>query len=246
MIDIKSYYGKTHQGPYLNLNEDDIQINLEYKIFTVLDGFGGSSVGDKAIDLVKDKLESFFSKVSNDPDATMPYFYSPRYLIETNALVNSLFLAHNSLLDDNKTHEMNERGGVSILSGMISESILSLVSVGNCAGFLYRNNQISVISTPDCIAPVGRIEQNLLHKTFPLVALGLHEELTPKIWEINLLPGDKIVFLTDGVFSRLGLEDLKYAIDQEPNDNYLAVKNLFKAANDRGNLDNQSAIIVSV
>lgn len=246
MIEIKSYYAKTHQGPYLNINEDDVQVDLEYKIFNIFDGFGGSSIGDKAVDLVKEKIESFFSRVSNDPDATMPYFYSPRYLLETNALINAIHLAHNSLLEENSSKQMNERAGVSVLSAMMSESILSLVSIGNCCAYLMRNNQLSLISPPDCISPIEKTEHNINLKTFPLVALGLHDEIMPKVWEINIQEGDRIVFLSDGVFSRLGMDDLKFVLRDNERSEHQAILDLFKAANDKGNLDNQSAILVSV
>jgi len=246
MIEIQSYFAKTHQGPYLNLNEDDILVDLENRLFAVFDGFGGSSIGDQAVDLCKNKVEGFFSKVSADPDATMPYFYSPKYLLETNALINSTFLAHEAILAENSKREMNERGGVSSLLAMISENILSLVAVGNCAAFLYRNGRVSILSSPDCVSPIGSIEQNITNRTFPLVALGLYEDLNPKAWEVNLQAGDKVILLSDGVFSRLGIEDLRLSLDSNTSDEHAAVKSLLSQANDRGNLDNQSAIILSV
>jgi serine/threonine protein phosphatase PrpC len=246
MIEIQSYFAKTHQGPFLNLNEDDILVDLENRIFAVFDGFGGSSIGDQAVDLCRKKIEGFFSKVSADPDATMPYFFSHKYLLETNALINSTHLAHEALIEENKKREMNERGGVSSVVGMISENILSLVSVGNCAAFLYRNGKVSLINSPDCISPIGSIEQNLANRTFPLSALGLYDDLSLKVWEVNLSDGDKVILLSDGIYSRLGLEDLRLTIDSNLDDEHAAVKSLIGQANDRGNLDNQSAIILSV
>ncbi|OIQ15705.1 MAG: hypothetical protein BM556_17265 [Bacteriovorax sp. MedPE-SWde] len=246
MIDIQSYFAKTHQGPYLNLNEDDILVDLENRIFAVFDGFGGSGIGDQAVDLTKKKVEGFFAKVSSDPDSTMPYYYSHKYLLETNALINATHLAHESLINDNKNREMNERGGVASLVAMLSENILSIVSVGNCAAFLYRNGRVSLISSPDCISPIGSIEQNLTNRTFPLSGLGLYDDLSPKVWEVNLSAGDKVILLTDGIYSRLGLDDIRLCLDSSLVDEHESVRSLIVQANDRGNLDNQSAIIVSV
>jgi len=126
MIEIESYYAKTFQGPYLNINEDDILVDLENRLFAVFDGFGGGSVGDAAVDLAKEKIGSFFSKVSVDPDATMPYFFSPNYLLETNCLINALEIAHAGLIANNKNRPMSERAGVSCLVGIVSDNILSL------------------------------------------------------------------------------------------------------------------------
>ena len=204
MIDIQSYYGKSHQGPHLNLNEDDIYINLENRIFNVLDGLGGSNIGDQAVDLVKGKIDDFFSKVSADPDATMPYFYNPKYLLETNVLVNSIFLAHSALCDLNEKRAMSDRGAVAGLFTILSENILSIISIGNCCAYLYRNGQVSLLSAPDCVVPVGSYQQNIEHRTFPLQAMGLYDDLSPKIWEHNVHKDDIILLLTDGIYGHLG------------------------------------------
>jgi serine/threonine protein phosphatase PrpC len=244
MIDLQSFYAKTYQGPFLNLNEDDVFVDLENKIFAVFDGFGGTNIGDKAVDLVKDNLKNFFNHVSSDPDATMPYFYDAKYLIETNVLMNSVYLAHERLLKDNQPREMAERGGVSGLVGILSENILCTVSVGNCAAFLYRNGSVSLLASPDCSVPVGAYGQDSYLRTFPLSAMGLYDELSPKIWEHNIHPGDVLVFTTDGAYANIDLSDIKRVVETSADEHYM-IKSLFDISNHRGNLDNQSAIVLS-
>ena len=61
-MELSSYYGKTDQGPYLNINEDDILIDLEARLFGVFDGLGGGSIGNEAVSLVKNKMYSFFNQ----------------------------------------------------------------------------------------------------------------------------------------------------------------------------------------
>ncbi|EQC46803.1 PP2C family serine/threonine-protein phosphatase [Bacteriovorax sp. Seq25_V] len=246
MIEIESYYAKTFQGPYLNINEDDIIVDLESRLFGVFDGFGGGTVGDTAVAMAREKVGAFFTKVSVDPDSTMPYFFSPNYLLETNCLINALEIAHATLINTNKDRPMNERAGVSCLVGIVSENILSLASTGNCAGFLYRGNKVSVISPPDTITPIGSIENNMTNRTFPLSGLGLFERLMPKVWEISVRKGDKICLLTDGVYSRLATDDIKTIIESTITDELNIVKRLFSVSNDRGNLDNQSAIVITL
>lgn len=246
MIEINSYYAKTHQGPYLNINEDDILVDLENRIFMVMDGFGGGTVGTEGVKIFKDKVSSFFTKVSSDPDATMPHFYNPNYLLETNAIVNAIELGHRKLIDINKTRSMSERAGLSCLCAILSENIASIVSVGNCLSLLYRMGKVSLISAPDIIVPVGFLENNLNNKTFPLTSVGMYQNLMPKIWEVGLRRDDKLILLTDGVYSKLSLEDIKSIIESSKDDEQLMVKKMSNLASERGNLDNQSVIVVSI
>ncbi len=246
MREIKSFFARTHQGPYLNLNEDTTFINIKQRIFGVLDGFGGTGISETNLESAQKSIDLYFTKLSGDPNATMPYFYSPQYILETNALVNALFIAHKNLLNINKKKEMKDKGGVSIALTMLSENILSVVSCGNCVSFIYRDGDLSQVSTPDCVSQIS-ISDNSHHKsTFPLVALGLYNEISPKIWELNVEPGDKVIILSDGVYGSLSLHDIKRIIQESGSDEVSQIDNLFSIANRRGNLDNQSAIIYSI
>lgn len=80
MSEIKSYAMKTHQGPFLNLNEDLVEVDLVNNLFMVIDGFGGSNIGDKAASMVRDSLKRSFTKIASDPDSTLPFYFSHKYL----------------------------------------------------------------------------------------------------------------------------------------------------------------------
>ncbi|MFG1500193.1 hypothetical protein ABMA70_08275 [Halobacteriovorax sp. XZX-3] len=246
MREIQSFFARTHQGPYLNLNEDNTFINLKQKIFGIFDGFGGSGISDRNLESAKQSIDLYFSKLSGDPNATMPYFYSPQYVLETNALVNAMFIAHKNLLNINKSKPLNDKGGVSAALTMLSENILSIVSCGNCLVLMYRDGDLSLINTPDCVKQISISDNSHQKSTFPLVALGLYEDLSPKIWELNVEPNDRIIVLSDGVYGSLSLHDIKRIIQESTQDEVIQIDNLFDGANRRGNLDNQSAIIYSI
>lgn len=246
MREVMSFFARTHQGPYLNLNEDSTFINLKQKIFGVFDGFGGTGISETNLESVRQSIELYFTKLSGDPNATMPYFYSPQYVLETNALVNALLIAHKNLLNINKKKDMKDKGGVSAALTMLSENILSVVSCGNCVTLLYRAGNLSQISTPDCVTQISITDNSHYKSTFPLVAIGLYEELNPKIWEVNVEPGDRVIILSDGVYGSLSLNEIKRIIEDSNNDEVNQIDGLFGNANRRGNQDNQSAIIYSI
>ena len=244
MIKLKSYSTKTNQGPFLQINEDDIEIDLANRLYLIFDGYGGSNIGDKAVASLKKDIKTFYTKFGADPNATMPFFYSPKYNLEGNALINALHNAHKSLKDENIKKEYVQRGGSSIIAGGLSDQLLTLVSIGNCASFLYRKNHLEIITIPDSLATLTQEKFRAYLQTAPLSGLGLFEDLHMEVKELKLLEDDLLILMTDGAYSRINNEELKYIIEKQ--DTILAKKidEVFELSNTRGNLDNQSCIFL--
>ena len=74
--------------------------------------------------------------------------------------------------------------------------------------------------------------------------VGLFEDLHYTVRELKITDGDIIILLTDGAYSRLSTDEIKYTIEKNLESELDAIKELFKLSNDRGNLDNQSAIVL--
>ncbi len=239
---LKSYSAKTHQGPLLQVNEDDYDVDLRNQLFFLMDGFGGAGVGDKAVGMVKSQLKNFYTKIALDPESTLPFFFSPRYLIEGNALINSLKSAHQTLKNENAEKDMSSRGGVSLVAVAASESLLTLVSVGNCASYLYRQGHLELLTYPDCLKPLSDDYQRSFY-LHPLSALGLFDEIEPQVRELRLQNDDQVILLSDGVYGRLKEEEIKFVLEKKTEKGHL-IDELFAMANSRGNLDNQTAVIL--
>jgi serine/threonine protein phosphatase PrpC len=243
MIDLKSYGMQTNQGPHLNLNEDLVEADLTNNLFILIDGFGGSNVGDRAAMMIRDNLKRSFTKIAVDPEATFPFFYSHKYLIEGNALINAFHKAHQHITRDNEQKNLDNRGGASVLAAAISENILTLVSTGNCVAYLYRKGQLSLQVLPDSLESLSRDSfQSHLHSV-PMSGIGLFEDLHYSVRELKVTEGDQVILLTDGAYSRLAVDEIKYTIEKNESELEI-IKELFRLSNDRGNLDNQSGIIL--
>lgn len=245
MISLKSFAAKTDQGPYLQVNEDDHEIDLNQKLYMIFDGFGGSSVGDKAVSLVNETLKSFYTRIAGDPDSTLPFYYSPKYLLEGNALINAMEYAHFLLKKENKEKDMNNRGGVSAIAIAQSENLLTVASTGNCLGLLYSKGEMRTVSPPDSFELVSGDHFERHFTTAPSSGFGLFDQLHLTINEVRVSKGDKIILLTDGVYSRVKESEIKDIVQRE-NSNYPdKIDELFELANSRGNLDNQTGIILN-
>ncbi|MEC7276353.1 MAG: protein phosphatase 2C domain-containing protein [Bdellovibrionota bacterium] len=245
MINLKSFAAKTDQGPYLQINEDGHEIDLNHHLYMIFDGFGGSSVGDKAVDLVNDTVKSFYTRIGGDPDSTLPFYFSPRYLIEGNALVNAMEYAHFLLKKENKDKDMNSRGGVSSIAVAQAENILTFASTGNCLGLFYSKGELRTVCEPDSFELISGDHFERHFTTAPASGFGLFDQLHLKIQEVRVNKGDKVILLTDGVYARVKESEIKDVLQREGANNQEKIEELFNLANGRGNLDNQTAVILN-
>ncbi len=244
MIELKRYSAHSEQGPYLQINEDSIEIDLVNNIYLILDGFGGSGVGDKAVGGIKENIKKFYGKIGSDPDATMPFFHSHKYMLEGNALINSMNYAHSVLKKENQEKAMSERGGASVIAASQSESVLTLVSVGNCMACLYSKGNLKPICIPNSFEFLAKDSFVRHFQTMPLSAFGLFDDLDINVREIRPNVGDKLIFLTDGAYARIDYDELKNILQGESKFLQDKTKAIFDLNNSRGNLDNQSALIL--
>lgn len=243
MLRLKSFSARTDQGPYLQINEDDIEIDLVNNLFMLFDGFGGNNAGDVAVKFLKEKLKVFYSKVGGDPDATLPFFYSPRYLLEGNALINSMRYAHSLLCAKNQSLDMNARGGAAAIVAAMADNILTVASTGNCLGHLYRRGKISALNTPDTLIPLTNYDHTKQFYTSPVSGFGLFDNLDMEVREFRLRKGDQVVLLSDGVYARVSEDEILHLLNQKVDDGE-KIDQLFELANERGNMDNQSAVLL--
>lgn len=241
---LKAYAAQTHQGPYLQINEDGYDFDFDNELFMVLDGFGGSGVGDRAVSKLKQDIKQFYGQLSTDPNATMPLYYNPRNLLEGNALINSMMNAHFNLLKANHEKPINQRAGASALVAVRAESILVLIGVGNCTAYHFRQGKLFKIMHEDSFELLAKDPSTKKHRSSPMNAMGMYPELGQQMKEIRLAEGDKVLLLTDGVYGHLAEEELLYVLNKSAADPKERLDSLLKLSNDRGNLDNQTALIL--
>ena len=243
-MELKTISAETHSGPYLELNEDGYDFDLENQLYMILDGFGGSGIGDMVVNQIKENIKHFYTNIVFDQDSTLPFFYSPKYLLEGNCLINAMVFGHNHLVKDNMQKDVAKRGGSSGIFAAKAESILTLASVGNCNAFLYRRGVLTKIFMEDSFRLLSNDNYDSHLKTMPLSGLGLFPDLYYQVKEVRLFEGDMITLMTDGVYARLLEDEIKDAMSRVNVSPKEKITDLFALANQRGNLDNQTAMIL--
>lgn len=244
MIDLKSYFYQTDQGPFLNINEDLVDVDLVNKLYMILDGFGGTNVGDKTSMDIKNIVRDLYTKGASDPDSTLPFFFSEKYLIEGNILIDSIHRAHEEIKARNHTKDMSERGGSSGIFIAQSESILTLVSIGNCKGYLYRDGYFSQVVDGEFFSNLSSSLDKKYSNTIPTNGLGLFNDLHLSVKELKLCENDLLVFLTDGAYSCLLDDEIKHFVSLSDKKDSEKIKKIFDYSNEKGNVDNQSVLFL--
>jgi len=241
---LKAYAAVTHQGPQLEINEDGYDFDLDQNLFFIIDGFGGASHGERAVQSIKTELKSFFSQLTDDPDATMPLYWSPRWLLEGNALINALLRAHQSLFKENQARGLNQRAGASIACAVKVDDILVVAHVGACQVMLARNGHVEPLFVPDTLQFQSVDPSAATALRAPLGAIGFFPELSWSIREVRVQEGDSFVFVTDGVAGWVTPQEVGHAISRTTTDNHQRLNALLKLSNSRGNWGNQTAMIL--
>lgn len=243
-MELKSFSAETHQGPFLNVNEDGYDFDLENELFMVLDGFGGNGVGDKTVTELKENIKSFFLNFVKDRNATLPFFFSPKFTVEGNALINSILSSHEKLFKTNMSQDVSKRGGASGIVLSKYESFATAVFVGNCRGYLLRRGKLTPLCVEDSHRLISKDNLNSHLKNTPLSAFGLFPDLYYQVKEFRVIEGDKIILMTDGVYGRLDDEEVSSSVTKHTIDIKTKVLELFDLSNQRGNLDNQTCMIL--
>ena len=241
---LKSFVAESDQGPFLQINEDAYDFDIENNLFMVFDGFGGVGIGDVTVNKLKENMKKFYTKVAEDPDSTLPFFYSPKYLIEGNALINAMLFTHSSLMKDNLVKEISERGGASGIFAAKADSILTLTSVGNCSAYLCRKGSLKKVFIEDSFNFLSNDEYDGHLKTMPMSGFGLFPDLYYQVKEVRIFEGDIIILMSDGAYGRLSEDEIKSVISNPKLSHKEKISELFSLSNSRGNLDNQTTMIL--
>lgn len=243
-MEIINFAAQTSQGPFLNLNEDAFEYDLDSEFFTVLDGFGGAGCGDVTVKELASNLKKFYTNFIFDPNSTLPFYYSPRYLPEGNAIINAALNSHQKIFEANTNKDLSSRSGASGIVGSKVESVLSLLSVGNCRAYLFRKGKTLPIFTEDSFKYLSHDLFETHLKNIPLSGFGLFPDLHYQVKELRVAKDDKVLLLTDGVYGRISDEELLSTISKFSLNINHKIHELFDLSNSRGNLDNQTCMIL--
>ncbi len=193
--------------------EDFTWFSAERGIFALADGFGGPESGLQAAKSACHSVQRFLEKEAGDLEATLPFILRRDFSLAGNVLFNALIIANREVLALNQNKSIHEKGGASLLAGLLDGNLFALANIGCCNSWLFRSGKEVELVVPRSYArlvdPFSKSDSSSPFFQTPLSSLGMDEFLEPEITEFRVRSGDWLLLQTDGLKSdvrRLVLE----------------------------------------
>ena len=244
-------YGLTHVGRQRQHNEDSFLVADDAHLYLVADGMGGHAAGEIASRIAVDSISEFILHTKED-DGTWPHAYDEHLKRSTNRLMAALKMANSRVLEAMKKDARLRGMGTTVVACLADEDTMSVAHVGDSRAYLIRDGVLSRL-TNDHSWVFEQVQAGMLtpeeaekHPLRNVItrALGGALQVTPDASETISHPGDVYLLCSDGLTGMVPEEEILRAVKDNANDLEKACRVLIDTANERGGLDNVTAILV--
>ena len=242
--------GLTHVGRQRQHNEDAFLVETNAKLFLVADGMGGHAAGEIASRIAVDSISEFILHTKED-DGTWPHAYDEHFKRSTNRLMAAVRMANTRVLEAMRKDARLRGMGTTVVACLADNDVMSFAHVGDSRAYLIRDNSLNRI-TNDHSWVFEQVQAGMLTEAeaekHPLRnvitrALGGALQVNPDASEIETRPGDVFLLCSDGLTGMVPEEEILRIVTQTESLED-ACQKLIDAANERGGLDNVTAILV--
>jgi PPM family protein phosphatase len=244
-------FGLKHVGRQRQHNEDSFLVADEAKLYLVADGMGGHAAGEIASRIAVDSISEFILHTKED-DGTWPHAYDENYRRTTNRLMAAVRLANTRVLEAMRKDARLRGMGTTVVACLADDTTMSVAHVGDSRAYLIRNGELSRL-TNDHSWVFEQVQAGMLTEAeaekHPLRnvitrALGGALSVSPDAAEVESRPGDVYLLCSDGLTGMVPEDEILRVVTENENDLEKACKSLIDTANERGGLDNVTAILV--
>jgi protein phosphatase len=250
LMNVKAF-GLTHVGRQRQHNEDAFLVEGDAGLFLVADGMGGHAAGEIASRIAVDSITEFIMHTKED-DGTWPHAYDEHYKRSTNRLMAAVRMANTRVLEAMRKDARLRGMGTTVVACLADDSTVSVAHVGDSRAYMVREGQLSRI-TNDHSWVFEQVQAGMLTEAeaekHPLRnvitrALGGALQVTPDASEIEAKPGDVFLLCSDGLTGMVPESEIQRIVTASGGDLRKACQELIDAANERGGLDNVTAVLV--
>lgn len=243
-------FGLSHVGRQRQHNEDTFLVQDGTRLFVVADGMGGHAAGEVASRIAVDSISEFIVHTVED-DGTWPHAYNEQFNRSTNRLIAAVKLANTRVVEAMKKDARLRGMGTTVVGCLAGDHTMSVAHVGDSRAYMIRDGQLSRI-TNDHSWVFEQVQAGMLTEAeaekHPLRnvitrALGGSLSVVPDASEIACKPGDTYLLCSDGLTGMVP-EDEILRIVVGTDDLGAACQQLIDQANERGGVDNITAVLV--
>ncbi|MEX0665539.1 MAG: Stp1/IreP family PP2C-type Ser/Thr phosphatase [Acidimicrobiia bacterium] len=222
----------TDTGKVRDHNEDGFLIDPDLRLAAVADGIGGHRGGEVASATALDTLHASF--------------------IEHGGLRDAVIAANDAVIARaDATPEL--RGmGTTLTAGVLGDDDTLLVGhVGDSRAYLVRDGELSRITTDHSLVEeliaAGELTEEEAERdprrSMITRALGLEPGMVVDLYPVPLLPGDRVMFCSDGLTTMVGEDAIADVLGSEASPD-AAAHRLVDAANAAGGVDNTTVVVL--
>jgi serine/threonine protein phosphatase PrpC len=232
----------TDPGPVREQNEDSVYFSEqtpeapdEPVLLLVADGMGGYQRGEVASRMAIDTMvEGLTGKIGDD---------IPLLLKQT------IRQANEQIYEGGSAEGEHNMMGTTLVAGVVKGVDITIANVGDSRAYLIRANRLTQISqdhslVAEQVAMGAMTEQEARdshHKNIITRALGHRQKVDIDIFELKLLPDDRVLFSTDGLHDYVDEDELIGILTTESPDE--ASREIVSRAISGGSTDNVTALI---
>jgi len=246
-------FGLTDVGRKRKHNEDAYLLDAERGLFVVADGMGGHAAGEVASRLTVESIQEFISGTEDDHDNTWPFGYNNRYSVDGNRLSTAIERANEKVMRAVVNRPELKGMGTTVVAALFDERRATLVHVGDSRAYLLRESELRRL-TDDHLWVQEQVNAGILSedeaRSHPLKnvvtrALGGGMHVAVDLIEIPVGGGDRFLLCSDGLTGMVSDEEITSALASTRSLEEI-VRGLIDLANERGGVDNITAIVVEV
>ena len=225
----------THVGKVRTVNEDSI--GRQGTLLILADGMGGHQAGEVASALVVERV------LALETDA--PNFRA--------ALTSALNEANQTLLVYAGEHQECLGMGTTVVVVKVEANRLCVAHIGDSRAYLWHQEQLTPLTidhslVAELVQSGGITEEeakNHPQRNVLTKALGASGPVEPAYREVPVTGGDRLLLCSDGLTVMLSDPEIGTLLGAAPSPQ-AAADRLVAAANDRGGIDNISAIVAFI
>ncbi len=215
---------------------DDVKDNG--MLVALADGMGGYQGGEVAARIAIDTLRAeYFGAEADSTDIPL-------------RLKQAFRKANEQIFDNGSAKGEQYMMGTTLVAGVIRGPDLTVANVGDSRAYLVRADRLTQVTrdhslVAEQVAAGAMTEQEAResqHRNIVTRALGHRQRVDVDVFEIRLLPEDRLVLTSDGVHDYVDEEEMvSVTLSRHPED---AARELVNLAIEHGSNDNVTAVVV--
>jgi len=248
----RTTFGKTDPGKKRANNEDALLLDDSLGLYVVADGIGGNEGGEVASRIAVETLARAMPDLLGEKDRTPPVGRARADDPALFALKETVNLAHRTIQQGRSEDPGLANMGTTLTALLLRDRQAFIAHIGDSRAYLFREGKLMQLTNDHSFvaeqvrAGAFTLEQarSSPYRHMITRALGLNDDVKADLTKYALKKDDRFLLCTDGLTEMVADADLSRIIaDSPPRE---AVQKLLAAANERGGVDNITAVVVWV